>query len=277
VSNADVSSAARDWREGRPLTLLAAAARVPLYADPGCDPQQVLDQVRSWSARLRARVALDASPLARLRLLNHFFFVELGFAGAGDDYSSVDNSFLHRVIERRRGIPITLSLLYIELGRATGLRLAGVSFPGHFLARLSLNAGAVFIDVFGGGVSLAEAELRDRLWAALPEGTHRPLAPYLQAASEREILARLLRNLKTIHWHAQQWPAALQVVDRLVDLLPESAQERLDRAWLYERLECPRAAVADLLAYLSLCPSGRETAGVRRRLAVLRQSASRLN
>lgn len=275
--DADVSSAARDCRERRSLTLLAAAARVPLYAEPGCNPQQVLDQVRSWSARLRARVAPDASPLTRLRLLNHFFFVELGFAGARDDYASVENSFLHRVIERRRGIPITLSLLYIELGKATGLRLAGVSFPRHFLVRLSLSAGTVFIDVFGGGVSLAEGELRERLRAALPEATHRPLAPYLKAAGEREILARLLRNLKAIHWQAQQWPAALEVVDRLVALLPEAAQERLDRASLYERLECPRAAVADLLAYLSLCPSGRETAEVRRRLAALREAASRLN
>ncbi len=273
----DVSSASLGCRERRSPTLLTAAARVPLYADPGCNPQRVLDQVHSWAARLRARVAPDASPLARLRLLNHFFFVELGFGAARADYSSADNSFLHRVIERRRGIPITLALLYIELGRAAGLRLAGVSFPGHFLVRLSLNAGTVIIDVFGGGVSLAEDELRERLRAALPEASHRPLARYLRAASEREILARLLRNLKAIHWHAQQWPAALEVVDRLIALLPEAAHERLDRAWLYERLECPRAAVADLAAYLSLCPSGRETAEVRQRLAVLRQAASRLN
>jgi len=277
VIEADAASAPLGSRERRPLTLLAAAAQVPLYADPGCNPQRVLDQVRSWAAQLRARVAPDASPLARLRLLNHFFFVELGFAGAGDDYASVDNSFLHRVIARRRGIPITLSLLYIELGRAAGLRLAGVSFPGHFLVRLSLNAGTVFVDVFGGGVSLTADDLRGRLRATLPDASDLPLAPYLRAASENEILARLLRNLKAIHWQAQQWPAALEVVNRLVLVLPEAAQERLDRAWLHERLECPRAAAAALLAYLALCPPRREAEDVRQRLAMLRGAASRLN
>jgi regulator of sirC expression with transglutaminase-like and TPR domain len=261
----------------RPSSLLAAAAQVPLYAEPDCRPQQVLEQVRGWAARLRVRLAQDASPFARLRLLNHFFFGELGFTGAGDDYQSVCNSYLHRVIERRRGIPVTLSILYMELGKAAGLKLQGVSFPGHFLVRLRLNAGTVFIDVFGGGATLSTEDLRQRLRATLPGEADPPLAPYLRAATDQEILARLLRNLKAIHWQAQQWPAALEVVDRLVALLPEAAHERLDRAWLYERLECPRAAVADLAAYLSHCPSGRETAQVRQRLAVLRQAASRLN
>lgn len=261
----------------RPSSLLAAAAQVPLYAEPDCRPQQVLEQVRGWAARLRVRLAQDASPFARLRLLNHFFFGELGFTGAGDDYQSVCNSDLHRVIERRRGIPVTLSILYMELGKAAGLKLQGVSFPGHFLVRLRLNDGTVFIDVFGGGATLSTEDLRQRLRATLPGEADPPLAPYLRAATDQEILARLLRNLKAIHWQARQWPAALAVVDRLVALLPDAAQERLDRAQLYERLECPRAAVADLLAYLSLSAAPADAAEVNQRLARLRQAASRLH
>jgi len=259
-------------------SLLAAAAQLPLYAEPGCSPQRVLDQARAWAARLRVRVAPDASPFARLRLLNHFFFGELGFAGAGDDYQSAHNSYLHRVIERRLGIPITLSILYMELGRAAGLKLEGVCFPGHFLVRLGLNAGTVFIDVYGGGATLSTENLRQRLRATLPGEPDPPLAPYLRAASEREILARMLRNLKAIHWQARQWEAALEVVNRLVELLPEAAEERFDRAQLFERLECPRAAAIDLAACLSAsaAPTADATE-VERRLAILKQAASMLH
>lgn len=261
--------------DGASLPLLAAAAQVPRYADADCDPRAVLDQVQAWAARLQARIAPDASPIARLRLLNHFFFGELAFAGDRDRYDSVDNSYLHRVIERRRGIPITLSLLYIEIGRAAGLRLHGVSFPGHFLVRLTLHDGAAMIDVFGGGVALSSEALLERLRAALPGDPE--LAPYLRAAGDREILARLLRNLKAIHWQAGQWRDALEVCHRLVAVLPESAQERLDRAQVYERLECPRAAAADLAASLALQPALPEAAEVRRRFAELQRAAARLN
>ena len=261
----------------RPLPLIALAAQVPRYADSGCEPARVLEQVRTWAARLAARVAADASPAARLRLLNHFFFGELGFAGAQDDYYAPENSYLHRVIERRRGLPITLSLLYMEVGRTAGLRLEGVSFPGHFLVRLTLNEGAAFIDAFNGGLSLSAQQLRERLREKLPEATAESLAPYLRPAGEREILARLLRNLKAIHLQSQQWASALEVASRLVAVLPDEPQERLDRAHLFERLECPRAAVADLVSYLSLQPSPSDAAEVRRRLARLQQAASRLN
>jgi regulator of sirC expression with transglutaminase-like and TPR domain len=124
---------------------------------------------------------------------------------------------------------------------------------------------------------LSTEDLRQRLRATLPGESDPPLAPYLRAAREREILARMLHNLKAIHWQAQQWVAALEVVNRLVDLLPEAAQERLDRAQLYERLECPRAAAADMVAYLSLSASPPDAAEVNRRLASLKQAAARLH
>ena len=259
------------------LPLLAVAAQVPRYADPTCDADAVLQQVRDWAGQLRARVAADASTPNRLRLLNHFFFAELGFRGAGEDYDRAENSYLHRVIARRRGIPITLSLLYVEVGRAAGLRLQGVSFPGHFLVTLRTGEGSLFIDVFGGGVTLSAGDLRARLREAMPQSPEAALAPYLRAADDREMLARLLRNLKTLHWNAQQWPAALEVAHRLVAVLPHSAEERRDRALLYERLECPRAAVADWVAYLSMSPSPPDAAGARERLARLQQAAARLN
>ncbi len=261
----------------RALPLLAAAALVPLYADAACDPQRTVEQVRIWGEQLRARMAADASALARLRPLNHFFFGELGFAGARRDYRAAENSYLHRVIERRCGLPITLSLLYMELGKAAALRLQGVCFPGHFLVKLRLADGTVFIDVFGGGTTLSLDDLHGRLQLASPQVTAAQLGPYLRAASDREILARLLRNLKAIHWEARDWPAALEVVNRLIAVVPDEPQERRDRASLFERLECPRAAAEDLVAYLSLSPTPRDAAEVRDRLARLQQAAARLN
>lgn len=260
-----------------PLPLLEAAAQVPLYADPACDAPAVLAQVETWRRQIGERVAADASAMNRLRLLNHFFFTELGFRGAADDYDDPQNSWLHRVIERRRGIPITLSLLYIEIGRGAGLRLQGVSFPAHFLVSLRLGEGSLFIDVFGGGATLSAGDLRERLRRAMPGSPETALAPYLAPADDREFLARLLRNLKRLHFEASQWPAALEVMNRLVAVQPQQPLERRDRATVYEHLECPRAAVSDLVAYLSLAASPPDEGEVRERLGRLQQAAARLN
>lgn len=258
------------------MPLLAAAAQIPLYVDPDCDPQRIVGQVRSWSEQLRVRIAADASALTRLRLLNHFFFGELGFAAAQRDYGAAENSYLHRVIERRRGIPITLSLLYMEIGRGAGLPLQGVCFPGHFLVKLRMTDGTLFIDVFAGGTTLSCDDLLARL-KQVPHLAQAQLGPYLRAASDRDILARLLRNLKAIHWEARDWAAALEVMNRLVAFVPDEPQERRDRALLYEQLECPRAAVADLVAYLSMYPAPPDLGEVRDRLARLQRAAARLN
>jgi regulator of sirC expression with transglutaminase-like and TPR domain len=260
-----------------PLPLLDCAAHVPLYADAQCEPGAVVSTVRGWGERLAQRVPADASPSHRLRLLNHFFFEELGFRANAAQYYEPANSHLHRVIERRSGIPITLCLLYIEIGRAVGLRLFGVGFPGHFLVKLLVHEGAMFIDVFGGGVLLSAEDLRARLQAAAQGGQTPPLEVVLRPASEREILARLLRNLKAIHWNARDWAAAFEVQQRLVAVLPDEPGERRDRALLFERLECPRAAAEDLVAYLSMHPNPPDAVEMRAHLAQLQRAASQLN
>jgi regulator of sirC expression with transglutaminase-like and TPR domain len=263
--------------QARPLPLLEAAAQVPRYADPVCNPAAVVAQVQAWRRQLGERVAADASAANRLRLLNHFFFTELGFQGAADDYENPQNSYLDRVISRRRGIPITLALLYIEIGKGVGLPLQGVSFPAHFLVSLRLGKGSLFIDVFSGGATLSAGDLRERLRQAMPGSPESALAPWLVPAGEREILVRLLRNLKHLHFAAQQWPAALEVMNRLLAVQPQQAPERRDRATVYERLECPRAAVSDLVAYLSGAAAPPDADEVRERLARLLQAAARLN
>lgn len=261
----------------RPVPLLEIAAELPSYVTADTDPVATVQTVRQWAEGLAARVPADTSALNRLRLLNHYFFDELGFRPNAAHYSEIDNSLLHRVIARRTGIPITLALLYIEIGRAAGLTLHGVGFPGHFLVRLALGDGAMFIDVFARGTALSAESLQARLAAALNGAVEYPLAVYLRPASELDMVARMLRNLKMIHVDAGDFAAALRVQDRLVAVRPEAADERRARAALYERLECPRAAAQDLADYLAMSRDPHDAAALRERLQQLQQAAGRLN
>jgi regulator of sirC expression with transglutaminase-like and TPR domain len=263
--------------ERAPPPLLDCAAHVPLYADPHCEPHRVVCTVRQWGEKLAARVPADSSPQHRLRLLNHFFFAELAFRANEAEYYEAANSHLHRVIERRTGIPISLSLVYMELGRAAGLKLHGLGFPGHFLVKLLTHDGALVIDVFAGGQALSAEALRARLAALAHGGEVLPLEIHLRVASERDILARLLRNLKAIHLRSGQTAAALQVQQRLVALRPDDADERRDRGLLFAQLECPRAAAEDFLAYLSMHPAPPDARRIRERLDQMQRAARRLN
>jgi regulator of sirC expression with transglutaminase-like and TPR domain len=255
--------------------LLASALAIAQDRYPGLRTADWLAQFAELTARLTRRVPDDASALHRLRLLNHYFFEELGFRGNDKDYSDPDNSYLNRVLERRTGLPIALSVLYIEIGSALGLRMAGLSFPGHFLVHLSTTTGDLIIDVFDQGKTLSLEDLRARLAALGVEQT--PVESYLRDAATREILARMLRNLKNVYGKRQDWPALLAVQNRLVMVLPEAAQERRDRGAIYLKLECPRAAAEDFIAYLSTTASPPDEADVRAQLAAAQAAASALN
>ena len=259
------------------IPLLESAAALALYADPDFEPNRVTETVRGWGDRLARRIPADTSSGNRLRLLNHFFFDELGFGPREDDMLGPEDSYLHRALERRTGLPITLSVLYLDIGRAIGLRLNGVSFPGHFLLRVQLADGALMIDVYERGATLSTEQLKARLARIAPGDDGVQLRAYLQPASERDILARMLRNLKFVHAEASDWHGLLEVQQRLVALLPHAAEERRDRAAAFERLECPRAAAADLETYLKMRPRGTDVRRLRVRLSQLKAEAARLN
>jgi regulator of sirC expression with transglutaminase-like and TPR domain len=221
------------------LNLAEAAAAIALDDVPRLDVQQVMAELDRMGERLRQRLPADAPPSHRLRMLNQYFHGELGFAGNVNDYYAVGNSYLHQVLATRRGIPITLAIIYMELAAHVGLRVKGVSFPGHFLMKLRLPQGEVVLDPFSGR-SLGRGELdeflspwRDR--AGLAPGEPMPLDTFLGTASSRDILARMLRNLKQIHLEAQDLPRLLAVQRKLVALLPDDRVERaeLDQ-WLQQ-------------------------------------------
>ncbi|MBN8510556.1 MAG: transglutaminase family protein [Burkholderiales bacterium] len=259
--------------EDRGFALLEAAAAVGMDEAPRLDTQAVLAQIDELGARLKRRVPADAAALPKLRLLNHYFFEELGFAGNVNDYYDPRNSYLHEVLRTRRGIPITLALLYIEIGQQVGLPLRGVSFPGHFLVKVRASRGEVIIDPMT-GKSLSREDLDERLAPYRRQGGPLgefdvPLALYLQAAPPRDILARLLRNLKEIHRSAGETRRLLAVCDRLVVLLPLAWAERRDRGLVRAELGLDDAAAADLRAYVEHEPEAADAPSVRERLLAL--------
>ncbi len=256
------------------LSLIEAAAAVAQDEYPQLDTQQVLADVDQLADRLRRRLAADAAPLQRLRLLNRYFFEELGFAGNVNNYYDARNSYLPEVLRTRRGIPITLALLYIEMASQLGLVACGVSFPGHFLVKLRMPRGEVVIDPFSGH-SLSREDLDERLQPyrrqrGLVGDFEAPLGLFLQAASPREVIARLLRNLKEIHRSTEDWRRLLAVQERLVILLPASWDERRDRALVLAELGRERDAARDLRIYLEHRPDAEDAAALREQLDQLR-------
>jgi regulator of sirC expression with transglutaminase-like and TPR domain len=251
------------------LSQLEAAVAVAQDARPGLDTQAVLATVDALAARLRQRVPSDAGALHRLRLLNRYFFDELGFAGNVNDYYDPANSYLPDVLERRRGIPITLAILYIELATQIGLRAVGVSFPGHFLVKLHMPQGEVVVDPFS-GQSLSREQLEERLLPFRdrtgPLDEDVPLGLYLQAAAPRDVIARLLRNLKEIHRGGGQLQLLLAVQERLVILLPDDWDERRDRGLVQAELGRPDLACADVEDYLAHQRHAPDAPALRRRL-----------
>ena len=259
------------------LSVVEAAASIAHDEFPQLDTQAVLAEIDALAVKLKRRFPADAVPVQRLRWLNRFFFQELGFAGNVNDYYDPHNSYLHQVLETRRGIPITLAVLYMELATQIGLTARGVSFPGHFLVKLRMHTGQqhgeVVIDPFT-GQSLSREEL-DELLApykrsrGLQGDFDVPMGLFLQSATPREIVARMLRNLKEIHRTARNWPRLLPVMQRLVVLLPQAWDERRDRGLLHAELGEIDAAARDLRMYLEHAGDAPDRAMVAQRLAAL--------
>mgnify|MGYP003546581581 FL=1 len=253
---------------------LEAAVAVAQDEEPALDVQGVLAEIDGLAAKLKQRIAADAAALHRLRYLNRYFFHELGFAGNVNDYYDPSNSYLHRVLATRRGIPITLALIYIEIAQQIGLEARGVSFPGHFLVKIKMPQGEVLIDPFNGR-SLSRDDLEERIAPyrrrhGLPADAELPLGLFLQSATGRAVLARMLRNLKEIHRSAEDWSRLHAVMQRLVLLLPEDWDERRDRGLVRAELGDAEGALQDLTTYLDHCPGADDARAIDERIGELR-------
>ena len=201
------------------MALLIASAEYP-----DLDTREELRALDSLAAGASRRLGKEADPLARANALSEYLFDEVGFRGNREDYYDPRNSFLNEVLGRRLGIPITLSLVYIEVGKRLGMPLVGVGMPGHFLVRVSVGQEDVMIDPFNRGILLSEQESAQRLQeiagAAVPWDRS-----YLAPVSDRELIERILRNLRAIYSDRHDHPRALRATEWLLALQSQSPLE----------------------------------------------------
>ena len=258
------------------FALLEAAVSLAQDEYPDISVGQVLGEIDQLLARLLRRLPADAGPLQKLRTLNQFVYRDLNFGGNFNHYSDPDNSFIHVVLRTRLAIPISLAVIWLELAQGLGLKARGVSFPGHFMVKVNLSEGQVVIDPLT-GQSLSREELAERLepyrgLAGLVDEQEVPLGLYLQAAPPRDIIARMLRNLKEIHLAQEDWQRLVAVQDRLIILLPQAWAEYRDRGLAHAEAGRAGHALEDLETYLANAGAVNDRSAISSRAAELRQA-----
>jgi regulator of sirC expression with transglutaminase-like and TPR domain len=256
--------------------LFEASASIAQDEYPDLDIQQVLGDVDQMLSRVKRRCNADAGPLQRLRALNQFFFRDMGFGGNVNNYYDPDNSYINAVLRTRRGIPISLAVLWLELAQGMGLKARGVNFPGHFMVKANLPNGQVVIDPFT-GQSLSREDLSERLEPykrrnGLVDDFDVPVGLYLQAATPRDIVARLLRNLKEIHRTQEDWLRLIAVQDRLLILLPDAWVEYRDRGLAFAEMGDLQLAVSDLEIYVEHSDDTLDREAIAQRVQELRRA-----
>jgi regulator of sirC expression with transglutaminase-like and TPR domain len=236
-----------------PVSLARGALLIAKEEYPELSVDQYISRLNELAREASPWVVAGANTVERVQNLSQFLFEHSHFAGNRTSYGDPRNSFLNDVLERKLGIPISLSVVYLEIGRRNGLRLEGVAFPGHFLVKAIDERGELIIDPFNEGAILNIEQLRARLNQVYgqPVDLHPAM---LRAATPRQILTRMLRNLKNVYVAASDWTRAMSALDRILILEPRSIEDLLERAKLYEMLECFQAALDDLQSFLSIAP-----------------------
>jgi regulator of sirC expression with transglutaminase-like and TPR domain len=249
-----------------PLPLLEATLLVAAEEHPEMDVLTQIGRVLTIATEAKARVAAHENPFARIDALRSFVFDEIGFKGNVDHYDDPRNSYLDDVLDRKLGIPLTLSMITIEIARGAGLQADGVGLPGHFIVRIDEQGRRLLLDPFHGGHVITLEDCRDLVVRTTGRASLFR-KDSLDVASPRAMLNRLLMNLKRIHLAQGDYDRALGIVERLLIVAPGDAKEIRDRGLLLAHLGRPDAAVCDLESYLALVPQAPDADSVRGRLA----------
>jgi len=263
----------------RPETAIDLAEATLLIAKeeyPDLDVPAYLARLDDMGADVRTLAGPVEDPRRLIAELSEYLFQRLGFRGNADNYYDPKNSLLNEVLDRRLGIPITLSAVYLEVGRRMGLRLHGVGMPGHFLVKYVGPCEEIVVDPFGGGRIVSSADCQ-RIMDRVFDGKRRFEPGMLAIVGTRHILTRMLTNLKTIYFNDEDYDKALSIVERLVILHPQNACEIRDRGLLSCQLRRYANAMADLERYLRLAPEANDAETIRQHLRSLRQRAAALN
>lgn len=261
------------------IGLAQAALLIAEAFHQGLDIRHYLQQLDQHTDRLQRHLLGSESVAEKQQALNRYLFEDQGFARTPPDFQDPNSSFLNSVLDSGRGLPILLSLVYIEIGRRIGIPLEGVSFPGHFLVKYQHLDDEIILDPFSRGLRLNERDLLHRL----EQLTQKPLegkpdlTRFLVAADKRSILIRILRNLKGLYLNKQQYDGALIAIDRILAISPNSAADIRDRGQCFEHLECARAAAMDYQRYLELATEAHDRHQIHQRHQEMKKRAALLN
>jgi regulator of sirC expression with transglutaminase-like and TPR domain len=262
-------------RRSEPQLKLAEAALCIAWEDQGvANIAAALRELDGLAEAAQPRLPAGGTPRETVLALNRFLFGELGFRGNTWDYSDPANSFLDRVLATRAGLPITLSVVYMEVGWRLGLPVSGVALPGHFLARYAGDGEELFIDPFNRGRLWSRAECLTQISTFYGEAGPAIAAHVLQPPSHRAILARMLRNLKNLYLERSEFAAALAASERIVLLEPQQAADIRDRGMLRARLDQLNGALEDFERYARLAPHASDLQQIKRHACALAERAA---
>ena len=274
--------------EDTSIDLARAALLIAAEEYPALDLDLYLARLAELAERVRGHLesqesALSETPttmdeyLVVLHAMNTVLFEQERFRGNRIDYYNPQNSFLNRVLERRLGIPLTLSLVYMEVGKRLGLRIEGVGMPFHFMVRCSPGGAApLYIDPYEKGKFLNAQECRLRLAQIFKD--EKDFDPtWLEPLSSRQFLTRMLTNLKHIYLHKGDYQRALMASDRILLLNPAQAVELRDRGIVHFHLKQYARAIHDLGTYIELAPQADDIEEVRKQIKIIRQLIAMMN
>ncbi len=244
------------------------------YSD--LDTDKYLRTIDLMGNEIKERIRDKSDPFLLIDEINRYLFTEEGFKGNETEYYDPRNSFLNDVLDRKTGIPITLSVLYIDVAAKAGLSISGVGFPSHFIVKYSGLGEEILIDPFNKGKVLSESdcqEMLDRIYG----GGIKLKSDLLQSPTRKQILARMLHNLKNIYINFKDFLKALSVVDMLLVINPYDTSQLRDRGLIYYKLECFVQALYDLETYLRYAPKAEDARAIRSYILTLQELAAKIS
>jgi regulator of sirC expression with transglutaminase-like and TPR domain len=251
------------------ISLAKAALFFAQTQYPDLNPDDYLTKLDAIASVLQEKLPDNSYPLKMIQTINQYLFEELRFTGNTRDYYDPRNSYLHEVLDRKLGIPISLSILYLEIAQRLNFPMVGIGMPGHFLIRPNFEDAGIFVDAFNQGEILFPEDCESRLQQVYQQPVKLESA-FLQAISNRQILVRMLTNLKIIYINNHLYEKALQVINSLLILMPDSDMELRDRGLLYYQMGDGEHAIVDLETYLKLSPNAQDAPAIYQLLEQIR-------
>lgn len=257
------------------ISLAEAALQIALDEYPELDISYYKNLLKGWTTSMNAKYSRKRIR-NQLEEINQWLFSEMNFTGNIENYYDPRNSFLNDVMDRRTGIPITLSVIYLEMAWALGMSAAGVGFPGHFLVRVMDDAKPIYIDPFHKGNIMTAEECVEFL-NEITEGELKFDQKFLSAVNKKEIIVRMLRNLKRIYIEMSNYSKLINILDHLVVITAGEAEEIRDRGIIYYQMKAFKNALHDFETFLSIAPDSEDAEVIQQYLQVLQEYDSHLN